>query len=164
MENELLQSAITTFQDGSIGAPMLRSQVAGYRAIWISDLHLGTRRCRARALLDFLCNHYAETLYLVGDIVDGWNSGRSWYWDKTQAAVVDQIRFWQGLGSRVVFLPGNHDEFSSSLVDSMFRPDSIHDQLVHVTAEGRRMLTLHGHQFHPMLNPTRLLSMMGSET
>src|SRR5216683_2242206 len=51
-----------------------------WRSIWISDFHLGTRSCKADALLDFLRNHYAETLYLVGDIVDGWNAGRSWYW------------------------------------------------------------------------------------
>src|SRR5262245_44694958 len=74
-----------------------------HRSIWISDVHLGTRRCKASALADFLVNHKAETLYLVGDIVDGWNLGDAWYWSAAQTDVVEQIAAWGRHGGRVVF-------------------------------------------------------------
>ena len=91
-----------------------------YRTIWISDLHLGTRACQAQALLGFLRSHYAETLYLVGDIVDGWNTGSSWYWSVAQNRVVEEIANWHRHGVRVVFLPGNHDLPSIDLVEILF--------------------------------------------
>src|SRR5262249_45657672 len=80
-----------------------------YRSIWISDFHLGTAVCRASALLDFLRRHHAEKLYLVGDIVDGWNPDSSWCFDLTQKAVAGEIRAWRERGTDVEFLPGNHD-------------------------------------------------------
>jgi len=81
-------------------------QPSYYRTIWISDVHLGTRACKAGALLDFLRNHIAETLYLVGDIVDGWNWGPSWYWSEAQQELVDEIVLWRHRGTKVVFVPG----------------------------------------------------------
>jgi UDP-2,3-diacylglucosamine pyrophosphatase LpxH len=134
-----------------------------YRAIWISDLHLGTPRCQARPLLDFLRHCQPENLYLVGDIVDGWVWGPSWYWSPAQSAVVDEVARLYRLGVRVVFLPGNHDEFSHDLVQSLFGPVAIAEKLIHRTAEGRRMLVIHGHQFDGSLNPNRLLSVMGTQ-
>src|SRR5215471_3400605 len=88
------------------------SNHCSFRSIWISDLHLGTRRCRARELLEFLDQHEAETLYLVGDIVDGWVTGPPWHWSPEQGAVVRKITAWHRRGVRVIFLPGNHDEIS----------------------------------------------------
>ena len=148
------------------GDPCLSSRVAvdSYRAIWISDLHLGTPGCKAAALLDFLRRNQAETLYLVGDIVEGWNLGRSWHWNPIQHEVVEEIRAWVKRGVRVVFLPGNHDEFATSLVRTLFGPVLSHTELVHRTADGRRMLVLHGHQFNRSLNPARWLPMMGTRT
>ena len=95
-------------------------QATYYRTIWISDVHLGTRACKAGALLDFLRHHMAETLYLVGDIVDGWNWGPAWHWSAEQQELVDEIVRWRHAGVKVVFLPGNHDESKLDLVKELF--------------------------------------------
>jgi UDP-2,3-diacylglucosamine pyrophosphatase LpxH len=134
-----------------------------YRSIWISDFHLGTRSCKADALLDFLRSHQAETLYLVGDIVDGWNSGRSWYWSPAQNAVVREIVNWGRRGTRVVFLPGNHDRLNLELVENLCCPVAIQPELVHRTADGRRMLVIHGDQFDASLSSVNSLSRMGGQ-
>jgi UDP-2,3-diacylglucosamine pyrophosphatase LpxH len=140
-----------------------RPRSRSYRSIWISDLHLGTRRCRARELHEFLSRHEAENLYLVGDIVDGWVMGPTWYWSPEQGAVVEKITAWHRRGVRVIFLPGNHDELSTDLAHALFGPLPIATQAIHRTAEGRRMLVIHGHQFDGSLNPNRLLGMMGTQ-
>ncbi|MGA8567317.1 MAG: UDP-2,3-diacylglucosamine diphosphatase, partial [Candidatus Binataceae bacterium] len=134
-----------------------------YRSIWISDLHLGTPRCKAEALYDFLRHHRADNLYLVGDIVDGWVLGPSWYWSAAQTAVIEEIAAWHRSGTRVVFLPGNHDEFSADLVQSFIGPIPVLSELIHQTAEGRRMLVIHGHQFDGSLNPNRWFLWMGNQ-
>jgi len=134
-----------------------------YRAIWISDLHLGTRGCKAEELLDFLRRHPADNLYMVGDIVDGWNLGSSWYWSPAQAALCREIAKMRGQGTRVVFLPGNHDESNVAQVEHLFGRVEIAASLIHRTAEGRRMLVIHGHQFDGSLNPNRWMPMMGSQ-
>jgi UDP-2,3-diacylglucosamine pyrophosphatase LpxH len=134
-----------------------------FRTIWISDVHLGTRRCRARELLEFLDQHQAETLYLVGDIVDGWVQGPQWHWNREQGALVQKIVQWHQNGVRVVFLPGNHDEISIDLAQALLGPFPVATELVHRTAEGRRMLVIHGHQFDGSLNPNRLMYMLGTQ-
>src|SRR5271154_104912 len=132
-----------------------------YRTIWISDVHLGTRACKASALLDFLRHHMAETLYLVGDIVDGWNWGPSWYWSPAQQDLVDEIMLWRRRGSNAVFLPGNHDESKVGLVGELLGPLPCTSSLIHATGNGARMLVIHGHQFDGSLNPNRLLPRIG---
>src|SRR6266404_4355511 len=137
-------------------------QPSYYRTIWISDVHLGTRACKASALLDFLRNHIAETLYLVGDIVDGWNWGPSWQWSAAQQDLVDEIVRWRHRGAKVVFIPGNHDEFRIDLVEQRLGPVPCTSSLIHTTVDGARMLVIHGHQFDGSLNPNRLLPMIGT--
>jgi len=137
-------------------------QPSYYRAIWISDVHLGTRACKASALLDFLRNHVAETLYLVGDIVDGWNWGPSWHWSAAQQELVEEIVRWRHRGTKVVFIPGNHDEFKLGLVEELLGPIPCISSLIHTTADGAQMLVIHGHQFDGTLNPNRLLPMIGT--
>jgi UDP-2,3-diacylglucosamine pyrophosphatase LpxH len=80
-----------------------------YRSIWLSDFHLGTSRCQAQILLDFLQHHQAQKLYLVGDIVDGWSLGPAWKFCEAQKAVVEEIAAWRERGTSVEFLPGNHE-------------------------------------------------------
>jgi UDP-2,3-diacylglucosamine pyrophosphatase LpxH len=133
-----------------------------YRSIWISDVHLGTRGCKADALLSFLRRHQADNLYLVGDIVDGWNQGAAWHWNRAQSAVVAEIKRWHQSGVNVVFLPGNHDEFHLDLVESLFGAIPVEKRLIHRTAEGRMMLVLHGHQFDESHNAARWPARMGS--
>jgi UDP-2,3-diacylglucosamine pyrophosphatase LpxH len=135
---------------------------AQYRSIWISDFHLGTRRCKADALLEFLRRHRSEYLFLVGDIIDGWNFGPAWYWDSAQTALVAEIAAWRKRGTRVVFLPGNHDEGNPDLVRALIGPVEVRSGLIHRTAEGRRMLVIHGHQLKSSLHPDRWLSVVGS--
>jgi UDP-2,3-diacylglucosamine pyrophosphatase LpxH len=134
-----------------------------FRSIWISDLHLGTRRCRARELLDFLDWHEAENLYLVGDIVDGWVTGPAWHWSREQGAVVRRIADWHRRGVRVVFLPGNHDEVSIDLAHALLGELPVASELIHRTADGRRMLVIHGHQFDGSFNPNRWMHVLGAQ-
>ncbi len=134
-----------------------------FRSIWISDLHLGTPRCRAGELLEFLNRHEADNLYLVGDIVDGWVTGPAWHWSREQGAVVQTITSWHRRGVRIVFLPGNHDEVNIDLAHALLGPLPVASELVHRTAEGRRMLVIHGHQFDGSLNPNRWMSILGAQ-
>ena len=83
-----------------------------YRSVFISDLHLGTPGCQANALLDFLKNHTSDYLYLVGDIVDGWQLRRRWYWPQAHNDVIQKLLRRARKGGRVVYIPGNHDEFA----------------------------------------------------
>jgi UDP-2,3-diacylglucosamine pyrophosphatase LpxH len=139
--------------------------VSFHRSIWISDLHLGTRRCKAKKLLEFLVNHRSEVLYLVGDVVDGWNVGDAWCWSADQEAVVQQIATWARHGGRVVCLPGNHDEASTAFVRERLGPRvRFRPHLIHRTVEGRRMLVIHGHQFDRALNPNRWNWIVGSRS
>jgi UDP-2,3-diacylglucosamine pyrophosphatase LpxH len=118
-----------------------------YRPIWISDFHLGTDACQAETLPDFLRHHQAEKLYLVGDIVDGWNLGRSWCFDSAQKAVAEEVRAWPRRRTHVEFLPGNHDQASLDLVETVLGLIPRRAELIHRMADGRRMLVTHGHQF-----------------
>jgi UDP-2,3-diacylglucosamine pyrophosphatase LpxH len=118
-----------------------------YRSIWISDFHLGTQACQAQTLLEFLRCHQAERLYLVGDIVDGWSSRRSWCFDAAQKAVVAELRAWHQNGTHIEFLPGNHDQTSLDLVEAILGLVPRRAELIHRTADGRRMVVTHGHQF-----------------
>lgn len=133
-----------------------------YRSIWISDFHLGTARCKAESLLDFLRNHCAENLFLVGDVIDGWNVGPGWCWDAAQTAVIEELWAWRRRGARMIFMPGNHDERSTEMVRTLFGAVECHEDFVHRTAEGRRMLITHGHQFDGALHGGRWLSAIGS--
>jgi UDP-2,3-diacylglucosamine pyrophosphatase LpxH len=139
------------------------TNVGWYRSIWISDLHLGTRACKAHQLLSFLQNHQAENLYLVGDIIDGWSRGGAWYWSPAQDAVVREIALWRRRGARVVLLSGNHDETDRDLVEQLFGALPIESELVHSTLERRRMLVTHGHQFDSSLSSAGWVSMMGGQ-
>ena len=80
------------------------------RSLFISDVHLGTRGCQADLLLDFLRHYDAETIYLVGDIVDGWRLRRVWYWPQSHNDVTQKLLRKARKGARVVYIPGNHDE------------------------------------------------------
>ncbi|MGO9454958.1 MAG: UDP-2,3-diacylglucosamine diphosphatase [Candidatus Binataceae bacterium] len=144
------------------GSPLPAKSIEHYRTIWISDFHLGTPRCKALALLEFLRSHQADTLFLVGDIIDGWNMGPGWCWTADQTAVIEEIWAWRRRGTRIIFVPGNHDENDGDLVRMLFGSIEYHPQLVHRTADNRRMLVIHGHQFDSSMHGTRWFSAMGS--
>src|SRR3954454_16271637 len=121
--------------------------VFGYRTIWVSDTHLGTSGCNAELLLDFLKSTECETLYLVGDIVDGWQLRKGWYWPPRHNDVVRCVLKKAKHGTRVVYVPGNHDEAFRGYVGLNLGGIELVHEAVHVTADGRRLLILHGDEF-----------------
>jgi UDP-2,3-diacylglucosamine pyrophosphatase LpxH len=131
------------------------------RSVWISDLHLGTPGCQAQALLHFLKHVECETLFLVGDIVDGWQLKRSWYWPQAHNDVVQKLLRKARKGTRVIFVPGNHDEFARRYVDHDFGGVEVVDEWVHATADGRRLWVTHGDLFDGVIQCARWLALVG---
>lgn len=131
------------------------------RAAWISDLHLGTPGCQALALLEFLRTLECDTLYLVGDIVDGWQLKRSWYWPQSHNDVVQKLLRKARKGTRVVFVPGNHDEFARRYVAHEFGGIEVLEDCVHLTADGRRLWITHGDLFDGVVQCARWLAHVG---
>ena len=132
-----------------------------YRSIWISDVHLGTRGCKAEYLLDFHKHTESDHLYLVGDIVDGWRLRRSWYWPQAHNDVVQKIMRKARKGTNVVFIPGNHDEFARAYTEHNFGDITVAEQTVHVTADGKRLLVLHGDAFDGVVKYAKWLAHLG---
>jgi len=131
------------------------------RTVWISDIHLGTPGCQAVALLDFLRRVECETLYLVGDIIDGWQLRRSWYWPQSHNDVVQKILRKARKGTRVVFVPGNHDEFARRYVEHNFGGVDVVTDAVHVTADGRQLWITHGDLFDGVIQCAKWLAYVG---
>ncbi len=132
-----------------------------YRAIWISDVHLGTRGCKAEFLLDFLKKTDSDSLYLVGDIVDGWRLKRSWYWPQAHNDVVQKLLRKARKGTRVIFVPGNHDEFAREYVEHSFGDVQVMEHAVHETADGKTLLILHGDRFDGVVKYAKWLAHLG---
>lgn len=135
--------------------------VTRFRSIWISDVHLGTKGCKAAFLLDFLKHTESDHLYLVGDIVDGWRLRKSWYWPQEHNDVVQKLLRKARKGCHVVFVPGNHDEFARDYVDSHFGEVLVIAEAIHTTADGKRLLVLHGDEFDGVVKYARWLAFLG---
>ena len=131
------------------------------RTLFISDLHLGTRGCQAAALLSFLKTVEADQIYLVGDIVDGWRLKQSWYWPQLHNDVVQKLLRRARKGNRVILVPGNHDEFLRDYVGSNFGGVEIMEEAIHETANGRRILILHGDKFDTVVRNVKWLALLG---
>jgi UDP-2,3-diacylglucosamine pyrophosphatase LpxH len=147
-------------RDEARDAPTTRP-VDRHRAIWISDTHLGTPGCKAGYLLDFLRYDDCDTLYLVGDIIDGWQLRRGWYWHRTHNDVVQKVLRKARKGTRVVFIPGNHDEFARQFIGLAFGEIEVLDEAVHETADGRRLWVTHGDQFDEVIQNAKWLAHLG---
>jgi UDP-2,3-diacylglucosamine pyrophosphatase LpxH len=122
-----------------------------FRTIWISDVHLGTPGCAADLLIDFLDSTDSETLYLVGDIIDGWRMKRKFYWPATHNDVVWRVLKRAKRGTRVIYIPGNHDEMFRQFSGLDFGGIAIRRKAIHVTADGRKLLVLHGDEFDAIM-------------
>ncbi len=131
------------------------------RAIFLSDIHLGTRGCQADRLLDFLRNHEAEQLFLVGDIIDFWAMKRSIHWTPAQNTVVQKILRRARHGEQVMLIPGNHDEALREYDDVAFGDILVANEHVHVAADGRRYLVIHGDEFDQVTRHHRWLAVLG---
>lgn len=134
---------------------------AAYRAIFISDLHLGTPGFQAAALLDFLRHHSSDTLYLVGDIVDGWQLRRRWFWPQLHNDVVQKLLRRARKGGRIVFVPGNHDEFARAFAGHSFGGIEVMTEAVHTTATGMTLWVVHGDYFDGVIQCAKWLAYVG---
>ena len=132
-----------------------------FRTVWISDTHLGTAGCNAELLHDFLHSIKPETLYLVGDIIDGWRLKRGWYWPARHNDVVRRVLKLANKGTRVVYIPGNHDEALRDFTGLAFGGVEIMQEAIHVTADGKRLLVLHGDEFDGIVLYARWLAFLG---
>ncbi|WP_157879149.1 UDP-2,3-diacylglucosamine diphosphatase [Pararhodospirillum photometricum] len=132
-----------------------------YRAIFLSDVHLGTRGCKAEFLLDFLRHTESDTLYLVGDIVDGWRLRKSWHWPQAHNDVIQKLLRKARKGSQVIFVPGNHDEFARGYCDAEFGGITVVREAIHEAADGRRYLVVHGDEFDGVVKYAKWLAHLG---
>ncbi|MFO1152465.1 MAG: UDP-2,3-diacylglucosamine diphosphatase [Rhodospirillales bacterium] len=132
-----------------------------FRSIWISDVHLGTRGCNAIRLLDFLRSTESQYLYLVGDIVDVWRMRRSWYWRQEHNDVIQKILRKARKGTRVIYIPGNHDESFRDFAGHRFGRVAVLREAIHVTAAGERYLVMHGDQFDGIVRYAKWLAHTG---
>lgn len=132
-----------------------------HRAIWISDTHLGTPGCQAESLLSFLRHHECDTLYLVGDIIDGWQLKKSWYWPQAHNDVVQKILRKARKGTRVIYVPGNHDEHARQFDGLLFGGIELHKQAEHTTLDGKRLWIVHGDEYDNILRYAKWLAYLG---
>jgi UDP-2,3-diacylglucosamine pyrophosphatase LpxH len=131
------------------------------RTVWISDLHLGTPGCQAHALLQFLKTVECETLYLVGDIIDGWQLRRQWYWPQSHNDVIQKLLRKARKGTRVVFVPGNHDEFARRYLGHTFGGVEVVEECLHRLADGRQLWITHGDLFDAVVQHHKWLAYLG---
>ncbi|HEX4640527.1 MAG TPA: UDP-2,3-diacylglucosamine diphosphatase [Chthoniobacterales bacterium] len=130
------------------------------RTAWISDVHLGTRTSNAEALLRFLRDYELETLYIVGDLIDGWQMRRGIYWPQQHNDVIQKLLRKARKGTRIVYIPGNHDEFIGGFC-GYYGHIAIEKQAIHTTADGRRILVIHGHELDTVVQNARWLAFAG---
>ncbi|MDE1468165.1 UDP-2,3-diacylglucosamine diphosphatase [Aurantiacibacter sp. D1-12] len=132
-----------------------------YRTVWISDVHLGTKGCNAQLLIDFLDSVDSETMYLVGDIIDGWRLKKKFYWPPEHNDIVWRILKRARRGTRIVYIPGNHDEMLRPFSGMSFGGIEIQRAAFHETADGRRLMVLHGDEFDAIMLSHRWLAFVG---
>ena len=132
------------------------------RTVFISDIHLGFRGCSADLLLDFLHHVEMDTLFLVGDIVDVWSMKKTMFWPQAHNNVLRTILGKAKRGTKVIFIPGNHDEVFREFDGAVFGNLEIHNEYVHEAADGRRMLVLHGDEFDSVVKCSPWLAKLGS--
>jgi len=150
MMNEILQTTMKT------------DVQKRYRSIFISDVHLGTAGCQADLLLDFLRRTDSEYLFLVGDIIDGWRLKQRWYWPQNHNDVLQKLLRKARKGTRVKFIPGNHDEFARDYAGLIFGDIKVENSSSHETLQGLKILILHGDEFDGVVRYSKSLAMLGS--
>ena len=132
-----------------------------YRAIFISDVHLGTRRAQVAALLDFLRETESKRLYLVGDMIDSWSLRQTWYWDQLHNDVIQKIMRKARKGTKVFFIPGNHDENFRDFTGHRFGHVAVMREAVYRSASGLSYLILHGDKFDNVIYFAPWLAKLG---
>ncbi|MCB1491958.1 MAG: UDP-2,3-diacylglucosamine diphosphatase [Rhodobiaceae bacterium] len=132
-----------------------------YRTLFLSDFHLGMRAAQADLLLDFLRFHDADTIYLIGDIVDGWRLRRAWYWPQSHNDVVQKLLRKARKGTRVIYIPGNHDEMLRQYCGHSFGAVELKKNDIYELADGRKFLIIHGDEFDVVVRHAKWLALFG---
>ena len=134
-----------------------------FRTVFISDTHLGTRGCRSDFLADLLGRITAEHIFLVGDIIDGWRLRKSWFWDARHDEVIRHILRHARKGAQVTYIPGNHDEMFRTWLPLGLEVAGIKlvREAVHETADGRKLLVIHGDEFDSVVRYAKFLAILG---
>jgi UDP-2,3-diacylglucosamine pyrophosphatase LpxH len=158
--SSVLAWSATTLASHGDGEPA-QGDIVRWRTLWISDLHLGTPGCQAHALLDFLKHTECETLYLVGDIIDGWQLRRQWFWPPAHNDVVQKLLRKARKGTRIIFIPGNHDEFARRYLNHSFGGVEVAHEWIHETADGRKLWITHGDLFDGVIQCAKWLAHVG---
>lgn len=168
------QDLFDTLPEGRSGQPRLPDWLSTpeprgfrpkrkYRTVWISDIHLGTRGCNAALLVDFLRSMECRTLYLVGDIIDGWRLKKGWFWPDAHNEVFRRLLKMAHRGTRVVFVVGNHDEMLRDYAGLSFGGIELVLEAMHETADGRRLLIQHGDAYDGVVLYARWLAFLGDK-
>jgi UDP-2,3-diacylglucosamine pyrophosphatase LpxH len=139
----------------------LQSDTISVRTLFLSDIHLGTTGCQTAFLLEFLKRYEADTVYLVGDIIDGWRLRKGWYWPQGHNDVVQKLLRKVRKGAKLIYIPGNHDEFLREYAGGTFGGIEIHEHFVHHGADGARYLVIHGDVFDVVVVHARWLAYLG---
>lgn len=150
-----------TDDKGQIRLKAETREIRRVRALFISDVHLGMRPIRVGQLIDFLRWHDADVMYLVGDIVDGWRLAKSWHWPVEYNELAQLLLEKAAAGTRMVVLPGNHDEFLRDYLGTYFGEVEFVDRTVHTTAQGKTYLVIHGDQFDVVVRHAKWLAHVG---
>lgn len=137
------------------------TNVRRFKTLFISDVHLGSKAAKAEFLIDFLRHHEAEMIVLVGDIVDGWRLKRSWYWPQNCNDVVQKLLRQARKGTRIVYIPGNHDEFLRAFPGMHFGGIEVAQSMIHEAGDGKRYLVIHGDEFDVVVRHARILAYLG---
>jgi UDP-2,3-diacylglucosamine pyrophosphatase LpxH len=148
-------------KDGGDADSDFHSATLHVNALFISDIHLGTRTSQAERLLEFLRYCEADVIYLVGDIVDFWKIRRGPHWPQTHNDVLQKLMRKVRKGTRLVLVPGNHDECLRDYAGMQFGGVEIHRDLVHTTAKGRRYVVMHGDEFDVVVRTAQWLALVG---
>ena len=136
--------------------------VTHHRTIWLSDIHLGNKDCKTDYLLDFLLKNKADTLILVGDIIDLWSLKNKHYWPESHNQIIGLLLEQANAGTRIIYIPGNHDSSVRKFVQFNFGHVELHDAYIHTTANGKRILAIHGDQFDSVVCHNRFHAMIGN--
>lgn len=131
------------------------------RTIWISDVHLGSKGCKADYLIEFLKAHHCDTLYLVGDIIDGWRMKKGVYWPQAHSNVIRRILTLAKRGTKVVYITGNHDEFLRKYSNHEFGNIRLVNESLHETGTGKKLLVLHGDKFDVIVRYHKWIAVLG---
>ena len=132
-----------------------------YRTIWVSDIHLGYKYCKAEFLIDFLESNESDTLFIIGDLIDFWSLKRKFYWPSSHQKVIRLLLKKVQRGTRVIYIPGNHDDMGRDLVGKELLGIEIHRDYIYTTADDRKFLLGHGDEFDTIVCGTRLNRWLG---